>query len=101
MQVKPVICSQCLSAQRCLKKQFKTPKDAESSYFGHQDLDTAPLVINTTENNVSVTESLEMEPSVCHFNQLPMNAQLELLSKQLSSYASSEMKLYQVILLFL
>ena len=65
------------------------------SYSGHQDLDTAPLVVNTTENNVSVTESLEVEPSVveCHFNQLPVNAQLDLLSKLFSSYASSEMRL--------
>ena len=79
-----------------LKKQFKTPKDAvESSYSGHQDLDTASLVVNTTENNVSVTESLEVEPSVLerYFNQLPVNAQLDLLSKLFSSYASSEMRL--------
>ena len=79
----------------CLKKQFKTPKDVESSYSGHQDLDIAPLVVNTTENNVSVTESLEVEPSVLerHFNQLPVDDQLDLLSKLFSSYTSSEMKL--------
>lgn len=43
-------------------------------------------MVNTTENNVSVTGSLEVEPSVveCHFNQLPVNAQLDLLSKLFS-----------------
>ena len=78
----------------CLKKQFKTPRDAENAYPGERRSDSRRSDSRGSDSRRSDSITM-MEPSAIeyHFNQLSITIQLDLLSRLFSSYASRELKL--------